>query len=79
VANAFATVRNSSANLSEHLLCSFTNSEGLAVPDIFPETIQDMLQLSDADLDLLLNYYSLEMNGTIAEKRKRFATHIGVR
>jgi hypothetical protein len=48
-------------------------------PGNFPETREALETLTPLDLRSLLESYQLSMDGTAAQKKRRFAKHIGLR
>ncbi|QRV97308.1 hypothetical protein RhiJN_25327 [Ceratobasidium sp. AG-Ba] len=48
-------------------------------PQGFPETVHDLLNMTDAQLVNVLHQYGLPENGLLSERRTRLGGHIGVK
>jgi len=48
------------------------------VPDFAPQTKGELFHLNHATANLMLQYYDLAANGTLDDKRKRLARHVGL-
>ena len=51
----------------------------VAVPDNFPLVRGNLLALPGAEVDALLQFYGLDINGNVNHRRIRLGRHIGIR
>jgi hypothetical protein len=48
------------------------------IPEVFPQTRENLFALGHAQLNILLNYYRLPVDGLVGEKMARLANHLGL-
>jgi hypothetical protein len=63
----------------EDPVANFPNDATEPAPACFPDTVELIKTLSFASSGTCLQYYGLSVNGTVEERRRRLAAHLGVR
>ena len=78
LAIAAAKQTNSMASQPASLLAPVPNAIGLLPPGVFPATRQAIFALSVANVNLLLNHYTIVGVGIRIERQRQLARTIGV-
>ena len=76
--NASALANNRSRAEDDHPLMPLRVGDD-AVPPQFPVVLSSLRSLSGPSCNACLQYYELPVNGTVQQKRRRLAGHIGAR